>query len=69
MKVKKLMVVACVACFVITTLTSVPLFVNYLLGNEVSNTLIIDLHSWFGAFFILIAGTRMIKNKAFMEQE
>ena len=55
--------------FAITVLTSAPLFVNYLLGSEPANRLIVDLHVWIGAFYILIASIRMIKNKAFLKEE
>ena len=68
-KNKKIIGIVCVALFAITALTSVPLFLNYLIGSEPANRLIIDLHVWIGALYILIASIRMIKNRAFLKEE
>lgn len=46
----------------LTLLTTIPLFINYLKGTEVSNSTIIDLHVWFGLSFFILAITSMIMN-------
>jgi len=46
--------------FVIVVLTSIPLFVKYILGSSTSSKLIVDLHVWFGIVFIMLALVRMI---------
>jgi hypothetical protein len=49
--------------FVITLLTTIPLFVNYLRNIEPTNELIIHLHVWFGTLFFVSAVISMIINK------
>jgi hypothetical protein len=49
--------------FVITLLTTIPLFVNYLRNIEPTNELIIHLHVWFGTLFFVSAVINMIINK------
>ncbi len=66
-KMKKIIGIICIVSFAITALTSVPLFINYLNGITPSKRLMIDLHVWFGALFIVIGSIRMIKNKAFIK--
>lgn len=46
----------------LTLLTTIPLFINYLRGTEVSNSTIIDLHVWFGLSFFILAIASMIMN-------
>lgn len=59
----------CIVAFAVTALTSVPLFVSYLMGSTPGNRLVVDLHVWLGAVFIIIGSIRMIKNKTFMNME
>lgn len=49
--------------FILTVGTTIPLFIKYLTGKESSNTLIVDLHVWFGLAFIIFAIASMIKEK------
>lgn len=50
--------------FIILLLTSIPLFVNYILGQEPSRELIIHLHVWFGLIFLILAIISMrLRNK------
>ncbi len=41
--------------FIILLLTSIPLFINYILGRESSKELIIHLHVWIGLLFLILA--------------
>ena len=56
----KLFKILCVISFVLVVITSIPLFIKYLTGNS-TGRLIIDLHVWFGAAFIVFALIRIIK--------
>lgn len=49
--------------FVLTVITIIPLFIKYITGQESSNTLIIDLHVWFGLAFVILATVSMIKKR------
>ncbi len=50
--------------FIILLLTSIPLFVNYILGQGPSRELIIHLHVWFGLIFLILAIISMrLRNK------
>lgn len=49
--------------FVVTILTSIPLFVSYLTSQAPRFQIITDLHVWFGAIFIVFAVTNMVMNK------
>jgi cytochrome b561 len=48
------------ASFIIVVLTSIPLFIKYILGSSPSSRLIVDLHVWAGIIFIVVAIIRMI---------
>jgi hypothetical protein len=60
---KKFIEKARIVSFVITLLTTIPLFFNYLKDIEPKNELIVHLHVWFGLFFFIFAITSMILNK------
>ena len=49
--------------FVATLLTTIPLFVNYLMGNPPAHQLIVHLHVWFGLAFFIFGITSMILMK------
>jgi len=68
MNFERLSGMACVITFAVTALTSMLLFINYIAGVSPRHPLIVDLHVWFGLAFIVIAATRMGKNRAFMER-
>ena len=52
--------------FLITILTSVPLFVNYLKSSSTPPQILVDLHVWFGLICIIFIAISMI-NKKFMK--
>ena len=52
--------------FVLTLLTTIPLFINYLNHTAPAHPLIVHLHVWFGLAFFIFAVLSMIimkKNK------
>ncbi len=49
--------------FVATLLTTIPLFVNYLMGNPPAHQLIVHLHVWFGLAFFIFGITSMVLMK------
>ncbi len=62
-KIERIFRAVSISTFVVTVLTSIPLFVNYIKGTSPQIDLIVDLHVWFGAVFILSAAVRMIKKR------
>lgn len=57
----KIFKILCMVSFILVVITSIPLFIKYLTGNEAGSRLIIDLHIWFGIAFIFFALIRIIK--------
>lgn len=49
--------------FIGIILTSIPLFILYILDIEPNHRLMIHLHVWLGLLFIIFAVTNMIMNK------
>lgn len=49
--------------FIVTLLTTIPLFITYLLGSEPTHQLIVHLHIWFGLVFFITAIVNMIMKK------
>lgn len=49
--------------FIATLLTTIPLFITYLLGSEPTHQLIVHLHVWFGLVFFITAIMNMIMKK------
>ena len=49
--------------FVATLLTTIPLFINYLVGNSPAHQMIVHLHVWFGLAFFVFGITSMILMK------
>jgi len=60
MKKEKIIKIITFLSFIIVILTSIPLFIKYILGNSAGSRLIVDLHVWFGIIFIISALIRMI---------
>lgn len=52
-----------ITSFILTLLTTIPLFINYLRNIEPTNELIIHLHVWFGIIFFVCGITSMVLNK------
>lgn len=55
--------------FVVTVLTSIPLFVAYLMQYETKSALISHLHVWSGVVFIAFAITNMVMDKKAAKQK
>lgn len=49
--------------FIVTLITTIPLFINYIVGSEPTHQLIVHLHVWFGLVFFIAAITSMIIKK------
>lgn len=49
--------------FIVTLLTTIPLFITYLLGSEPTHQLIVHLHVWFGLVFFITAIMNIIMKK------
>ncbi len=49
--------------FIVTLLTSVPLFVNHIKDIDPKYALVTELHVWFGLAFFIVAIISMILNK------
>jgi hypothetical protein len=49
--------------FIATLLTTIPLFINYLMGNPPEHQMIVHLHVWFGLAFFVFGITSMISMK------
>lgn len=60
MKKEKIIKIITILSFIIVILTSIPLFIKYLLGSSINSGLIVDLHVWMGIIFIIGVLIRMI---------
>ena len=49
--------------FIVTLITTIPLFVNYIIGSEPTHELIVHLHVWFGLVFFITAIINMMLKK------
>ncbi len=49
--------------FIATLLTTIPLFINYLMGSPPKHQMIVHLHVWFGLAFFIFGITSMILTK------
>lgn len=49
--------------FIATLLTTIPLFITYLIGSQPTHQLIVHLHVWFGLVFFITAIMNMIMKK------
>ncbi len=67
MKNKRFLGILCISTFIMTALTSIPLFANYIKGVSAKSSLIIDLHVWFGLAFIIFVLFRIISNRQFVK--
>ncbi len=52
-----------ILAFLVTLVTTIPLFINYILGTSPKNQLIVHLHVWFGLLFFIFAIISMILQK------
>ncbi len=62
----KVLPVICVTTFVATAATSIPLFVLFMKGETIKNTVLQDLHVWFGIAFTISVLLRMAFNRKFV---
>ena len=67
MKNKRFLGILCISTFIITALTSIPLFVSYIKGVSPQFALFTDLHVWFGLAFIIFVLFRIISNRQFVK--
>lgn len=49
--------------FMVTIVTSIPLFLSYLTYSQPKNELVTHLHVWFGLIFIVISVVKMLSEK------
>jgi hypothetical protein len=61
--INKILLLTSIITLGITTLTSIPLIINYINGTDAQFTLIVDFHVWFGAIFIISTLSRIILNR------
>ncbi len=57
---KKLLAVIRTSTFILVLLTTIPLFINYITGQEPVHRLIVHLHVWFGLIFFIVAIPSML---------
>ena len=57
---KKILSMVRMLSFIVTLLTTIPLFIVYLKGVEPAHELIVHLHVWFGLAFFIAALSGMI---------
>lgn len=60
---KKFIKIGRIVTFIATLLTTIPLFINYILDVSPKNQLIVHLHVWFGSLFFIFAIISMILQK------
>jgi hypothetical protein len=61
--INKILLLTSIVTLGITTLTSIPLIINYINGTDAQFTLVTDLHVWLGAIFIISTLSRIILNR------
>ena len=49
--------------FLVTLLTTIPLFINFLSGQDPDRQLIVNLHVWFGLAFFVFAIVSLVLQK------
>ena len=62
MKTKKILLIITLISFIGTTMTTIPLLINYLRGINPASPLITQLHVIFGTIMIIIVLARIIIN-------
>lgn len=67
MRAKRFLGILCIFAFIVTALTSIPLFVNYIGGVAPKFQLIVDLHAWFGVAFLIFVPTMIVTNRRFVK--
>jgi len=65
-KINRILAFFCITTFVVTALTSIPLFINYLNNSAIKIQLFVELHVWFGLIFIIFILVRIILNRKFV---
>jgi len=51
------------ASFLITLLSTLPLFANYLMHTEPKHQMVVHIHVWFGCMFFVFAIISMVVQK------
>lgn len=49
--------------FIVTILSTIPLFLSYLTDSQPKNELVTHLHVWFGLIFIVMSVVSMLLEK------
>lgn len=59
----KIITVGRTVSFVVTLLSTIPLFVHYLMGTQPKSPVIVHIHVWFGLVFLILAITSIVLSK------
>ena len=49
--------------FIVTVISTIPLFLSYLTDSQPKNELVTHLHVWFGLIFIVMSVSSMVLEK------
>jgi hypothetical protein len=63
MNTKKILLILTLISFIGTTITTIPLLINYLRGIEPASPLITQLHIIFGTVMIVVVLIRIVINR------
>ncbi len=55
--------ILCILSFIVVALTSIPLLIAYLKESSAKPSLIVNMHVWAGAIFIVFAVLRIVREK------
>ncbi|MBN1997050.1 hypothetical protein JW935_05820 [candidate division KSB1 bacterium] len=59
----KVIIAGRMVSFIVTLLSTIPLFVHYVMGTHPKKEIITHLHVWFGLAFIIFAVMSMVMKK------
>lgn len=59
----KLLTIGRMVSFFITLLSTIPLFVHYLMNTAPKHQMVVHIHVWFGCVFFIFAVVSMIMQK------
>ncbi|MBN2396072.1 MAG: hypothetical protein JXC36_06390 [Candidatus Atribacteria bacterium] len=58
-----------IVTFIITLLSTIPLFINYLIGTAPKNQIIVHIHVWFGLGFFVFAIISMVLQRQIKKKQ
>jgi len=64
--INQVLLILCIATFVATVATSIPLFIPYLRNVPIRNDILQDLHVWFGVASVIFVSFRILLNRKFV---